>query len=324
MTTLHSSTRPLTAWAPGQAEALGAQLVLAEHHLGSLPLFRDEALAQLLDRHPRQELQAFTMGRDPVRTDKWSPVDIADASGADLLAVVQRGRLWLNILRVDRSHPEFADLQTRLFDEIAARNRGLEPGTPRSTLLVSSPSAQVYFHVDAGPNALWHVRGQKRVFVYPALDNNLVDRATLEDIYAAAHEEMVPYRREFDGRARVVDLAAGQMISWPQNSPHRVANLDGVNVSLSCEFATAASRRREYLWGGNRFLSRSLRLPCRSTRETGSAAAVKRLVYRAASKARLVRSRPQHVYETRVRVDPDSPEGLVTLGEPVRTAFSLG
>ena len=32
--------------------------------------------------------------------------------------------------------------------------------------------------------------------------------------------------------------------AWPQNAPHRVSNLDGLNVSLSTEYFTRQSRRR--------------------------------------------------------------------------------
>jgi hypothetical protein len=134
----------------------------------------------------------------------------------------------------------------------------------------------------------------------------------------------VPYSPEFDASARVFDLAAGEVLAWPQNSPHRVVNVAGVNVSLSCEYATGASRRREYLWCGNRLMSRTLRLPVRSTRETGAAAVIKRFAFRAARKARLIRPGAQHVYLAAVRVDPEAPDGLVRVDEPVRAPFSTG
>ena len=151
-----------------------------------------------------------------------------------------------------------------------------------------------------------------------------VDRQTLEDIYVAAHEEYVPYSSDFDEGARIFDLRPGEVLAWPQNSPHRVENTTGVNVSLSCEFATGASRRRELLWCGNRYLSRNLHLPVRSTRETGAMAAAKRLTFRAARKARLVRFRPRHVYVATVRVDPEAPDGLRPMRTPSRAPFSTG
>jgi hypothetical protein len=39
--------------------------VTRSHRLGEL-----DAIAEVLDRHPRHQLQAFTMGADPTR-DEW-------------------------------------------------------------------------------------------------------------------------------------------------------------------------------------------------------------------------------------------------------------
>jgi hypothetical protein len=55
----------------------------------------------LLDSYPRERLQAFTMGTDRCRRDDWHYVDASAASGKEIFAAVLRGRLWLNLLRVD-------------------------------------------------------------------------------------------------------------------------------------------------------------------------------------------------------------------------------
>jgi len=125
----------------------------------------------------------------------------------------------------------------------------------------------------------------------------------------------LPYDPEFDRAALNFDVNPGDLISWPQNAPHRVQNLGGINVSLSCEFDTKRSRRRHLVYAANR---------C-STRETGSAAAVKRFTYRACRKLGLDRTSPvAHEYVTQLRLDPASPGGVTRLAEPVRTAFSAG
>jgi Cupin-like domain len=143
-------------------------------------------------------------------------------------------------------------------------------GSERSTLLVSSPQAIVYYHVDAGPNLLWHIRGRKRLWVYPANNRVFVPRELMEDISASVRTENLPYTPEFDQAALVYDLEPGQVVAWPQNSPHRIQNLDTVNVSLNTEFATKQTDRRVLVNIANRFFSRRCHLRAESTTETGA------------------------------------------------------
>ncbi|MGQ0802690.1 MAG: hypothetical protein ACT4PI_02325 [Actinomycetota bacterium] len=315
---------PLSHWSAAQAAALNSSLVRGSHRLHELELFADDALVRLLDRHPRGELQAFTMGTDPTRPEDWKPVEIGDATGAELMTAVARGRLWLNILNVNRAHDDFAALQDALLDELADYPSDRIPGTEHLVLLISSPRAMVYFHADPTPNVLWHVRGEKRLWVYPANNDYFVDRTTMEDIFAFVRDEELPYRPEFDDAAMALDLRPGQFLAWPLNSPHRVENGNVVNVSLSAEFDTRQSRRRTLVYTANRFFTRKLRLPWRDTRETGPGSAVKRFLFRAARKARLTRSQPRFDYVTELRIDAAAPQGVSPLDGPVRTAFAVG
>jgi hypothetical protein len=289
-----------------------------------MDLFQDEGLADTLDRLPRQQLQIFTMGTDPDRSGDWTPVDAGDRSGADVLAGVREGRLFVNARLVDRADPGYEALRDTLFGELGRFRRDLVAGSPSLTLLITSPQALVYYHLDSGPNMLWHVRGEKRVFVYPAQNDFFVERADLEDVFAGVRSEFLPYQPEFDDAALSFDLRPGDLISWPQNAPHRITNHDSVNVSLSGEFDTRASLRRTLVYQANRFFSRRLHVGTRSVQETGFASGMKRLSYRALRKARFDRTTPTHEYITTLRLDPASAGGVATLPEPVRTSFSVG
>lgn len=316
--------RPLTEWTASQAASLTSSIVRTRHRLADLDLFTDDGLAGALDRLPRQQLQVFTMGTDPDRPGHWTPVDVGNASGADVLAAVREGRLFVNARLVDRADPEFESLRERLFAELGAFRGDLVPGSPTLTLLITSPQAVVYYHLDSGPNMLWHVRGEKRVFVYPAQNDFFVERTDLEDIFAGVRTEFLPYRSDFDDAALSFDLEPGDLISWPQNAPHRITNRETLNISLSGEFDTRNSLRRHLVYAANRFFSRSLHLPARSTRESGVASATKRLTYRACRKAGLDRTHPTHEYLTRLQLDLASPGRLATLPEEVRAVFSVG
>ncbi|MCX7062354.1 MAG: hypothetical protein NTZ11_15895 [Gammaproteobacteria bacterium] len=273
----------------------GRQLMLGQHRLHDQAMFDDAALTALLDRFPRQHLYAHSMGDDPERLGDNHRVAIDGIDGATLLQAVKRGRLWLNLTRIDRAEAAYRDLVPTLYAALAAQIPGFVPDASQGTLLISSPDALVYYHADAHPSVLWHIRGRKRVWVYPALDARYMAPELLEDIFAGVRHEYLPYQPAYDRDAVIHDLEPGQWLAWPHNAPHRVSNLDGVNVSLSTEHFTAASRRRFRVQVANRWLR--TRLGCRrlSTREDGAVAWAKTLSQRVARKLGLdpVEIRPQ-------------------------------
>jgi hypothetical protein len=309
----------LTDWPHAATARLGDVLVVTKHRLAQLPIFTDDGLAHVFAEHPHADLQVYT----PTSDDPWAPVAMGDASPTALLQAIRDGRLWCNVLRVDRSVPELAELTSELFGEIAMLCADLVPESWRATLLVSSPTATVPYHVDAGPNILWHVRGAKRVFVYPADREDLLPRRDLEDVYVGEREEYLAYDPSFDAHAKVIDLEAGDVAAWPQNSPHRVENRSGLNVSLSCEFATQRSTARARTMFTNRFFDRRLGLRPRPVGATGVTASVRHGVYRVSQRLGLDRHDATRVYDARWQVDPAAPGGVTPLTESVRAAFSI-
>jgi hypothetical protein len=318
-----SREQQLLCWSAAQAAGFGSQSVVAKHRLHRLELFSDAALLDLLENYPRERLQAFTMGADPLNWRDWRPVDTTGVSGRQLFEAVTRGRFWLNILQVHLVDRRYRDLIDDLFAEISDQCSGFRPLRTYGTLLISSPTAMVYYHVDAQPNLLWHIRGAKRVWIYPAGDKELISQDLLEDIFANFADEEVPYRAEFDQKATSFDLLPGDVVSWPQNAPHRVTNLEGLNVSLSTPYETEDSDRRKIVYCANRLFRRTYRLPAWSTKETGLLACIKRTAYRAWHRAGLVEVPPRRAYVTNLRIDPHSPTGFRELADgPVLTEFS--
>jgi hypothetical protein len=56
---------------------------------------------------------------------------------------------------MQRFHPEFRILVNALYDELEANCPGFRALRRSANLLVSSPSAMVYYHADAPLNMLW-------------------------------------------------------------------------------------------------------------------------------------------------------------------------
>lgn len=303
--------------------AFGRQPLLANHNLHRHPLFSDAALTELLDNFPREHLYALTMGHDPTHTSGNRLALHDGVSGAELLRAVKHGRLWLNITRVDRADRNYRELIDQLYAQLEAQIPDFSPVSSQGTLLISSPHVLVYYHADAPASALWHIRGRKRIWIYPALDERYMRRELLEDIFAGVRHEYLPYDEAYDRAAVIYDLEPGQWASWPQNAPHRVTNLDSVNVSLSTEHFTRQSRRRARVYTANRFFRTRLGVRNPSARETGPAAFMKTVVHRLASKAGFDPLKiKRHVAS--MRVDPDAPGGVTELdimSGPVRQSI---
>ena len=126
-------------------------------------------------------------------------------SGAELLRAVRQGRLWVIALRAYAADPEVRAITDTLYDSLSGAIRGFDPFNLSSNILISSPGAQVYYHADAAPSMLWHVRGRKRFYLYPAYDDDFVAREHLEAIFSGARGEEIPFRNEFDRAAQVFE-----------------------------------------------------------------------------------------------------------------------
>jgi hypothetical protein len=292
----------------------GQRPLIATHSMQNHELFTDKALAELLDRFPREHLYALTMGTDATRTDDNRLALHDGVSGAELLRAVRNGRLWLNVTGVDRADARYRALIDDLYSQLAAGVPGFVPTRMHGTLLISSPHAMVYYHADGPASVLWHIRGHKRIWIYPPLDERYMKRELLEDIFAGVRHEYLPYDPGFDAAAVSYELAPGQWATWPQNAPHRVTNLADVNVSLSTEHFTAATEWRQRVYVANRFFRTHLGRKNLAAREAGPAAMLKIAVYSAANRLGLAPIQYRRHVPV-LRIDADAPDGVTALAD---------
>lgn len=311
-------------WNPEQYSSFGLAAQINQHGYDQLPLFDKQTLIDLLDSYPRKWLQAFTMGTDPVRNEEWHTVDIDKATnGADMWRAVENGRLWLNVTHVEEASQDYADLVAGMYEHLGTHCPHLRgPKADYSTLLISSPGAQVYYHMDAEPNMLWHLRGEKNIWVYPEMDTKYVPQHLIEDIYAGEIDENLPFDPEFDQHAFHHVLQPGEVASWPHNGPHRIQNVD-MNVSLATSYYTPMIYKRQYVQLANRFLLRNLGVSNRSMNEDGLLPSCKRIAYRAFNKIKPFATRSRSAdYITDLQIDPEAPLGMRKLSEKKPASFS--
>lgn len=315
----------LTKWTDEQVDQMRSAIFVAEHRLAELPLFTDEALIRILDKHPRKDLGVNSMGSDPTRRTDWQEGATGELDGCTLLEIAKRGRLWLNVRRVMDHHPEYLDVVNTLYDELETLS-GEGMFNRSANLLISSPTAMVYYHLDCPANMLWHIRGEKRVWAYP-LESGIVSPETIEAVLTGEASEELAYRKEFDLHAKVVDLKPGQMITWPQHTPHRVVNTSGLNVSLSTEHMTQRALRKNNVYLANQHFRRLFGQGFTSTRIEGPAAALKEAAIRIVRRLPVVRPQPPQgfKYPITFQVDPRVPGGMRPLdaSRPAITPLSV-
>ncbi len=259
---------------PGHDMSFGEGVSHFRHGFAESGLFTDEKLAELIDSYPREYYMITTMsgaGEQP----EWRNGDFNGASGKFVLDAIREGHLWLCLRRLDLVAPEIDRLVNDAFAEIEARNPALKTSRHRSSLLISSPEARVLYHSDIPMVALWHVRGRKRVWLYDADNPKHLPDETLEGVVLRETEEEIHFDPAWDAEAAAIDLEPGWALSWPQNAPHRVDNLDSLNVSITTDYYTPAAQRKYGVYYANGLMRRRLGWQPRSTATDGIGALAK-------------------------------------------------
>jgi len=227
-------TTILNEFTARHAALWGRDVVALRHRLHESPIFTDKGLIELLASLDRGSMNINTMATEGHDLASWQACDPGEMSATELLEAVRAGRLWINVMAIDRAAPRFGALLDRLYGELEAAMPGFKTFKRKLGLLISSPNAQVFYHCDIPGQGLMQLRGRKRLWVYPSREPFLQPRH-LEAVVRGITEEEIPYEPWFDGEARVIDLEPGGMLHWPLNGPHRVVNHDCLNVSLTLE-----------------------------------------------------------------------------------------
>jgi hypothetical protein len=213
------------------------------HGLVQAGFAEDHRLAEVLDRYPPAliDINLYDLHEDGGHTLRTGARGAL--SGAELLKAIQQGRLWVNLRDVQDGWPDLWAAVMAEFDAIQSAIPGLKAVRNAGQLILSSPRSGAPYHFDNAGVVLFHMRGRKRVFVYPGDEAHLPE-LSMEQVVALQTTEEIPYSPDFEADASVIDLEPGQALTWPLYAPHRVRNLDQFCVSLSMDFQTWGSRFR--------------------------------------------------------------------------------
>lgn len=219
------------------------QAAVHRHSLVEQGFASDAALAAVLDRYPADLFDINLYDYDAAGQVSLRTGARGRLNGDDLLAAIQQGRLWVNLRSVETGWPELWAAAMAEFGTVQGAYPGLRAVKTAGQLILSSPKARVPYHFDPAGVVLFHLRGRKRIFVYPGDEAHLAE-ADMEQVVSRQTTEELPYTLAFEADAQVMDLEPGQALTWPIYAPHRVENLDRFCVSLSMDFQTWPSRFR--------------------------------------------------------------------------------
>jgi hypothetical protein len=307
-----------TDWSEQHESLFGKHPVRINHRLHLDDMFDDEALARLIERVPRDHYHVNTMSAAGTSQRTWREGQIGELSGEEVLAAVKTGIIWISLQRLQDIEPAYAGLLDAIYSEIEERVPGFKSYKRNLGLLISSPRAQVYYHCDIPGQSLWQVRGRKRVFIYPNTEPFLRQEHMETIVLGETDEEHMPYENWFDDHAKVYDLEPGEMLHWPVNSPHRVENLDCVNVSFTIEHWTNELRSSYAVHYANGVLRRLTGARSLAHNSTGAACHAK-MALAAAVKYSGLRRASERRFNIDFEVDPRQSTGMRDIA-----AFDLG
>ncbi|NNC38167.1 MAG: hypothetical protein EX271_00415 [Acidimicrobiales bacterium] len=226
-------------WTDDHTKKFRKDIITVKHRLSETGLFTDEALARLLNKHPSQKLDVCTMGKGTeLFPNKFRTGDFRDSDGKTLIEAAKAGKIWINVREAMNVHPEYKAVLDQMYGAISDIT-GEPTFNARGGILISSPAARVPYHCDQTETILWHVRGKKRMYLYPPTEEYLPDEA-YHRIITNDREDDIPYSEDMDKGAKAFDLSEDEMISWRLNAPHRVDN-QSYCVSVTTEYSTKES-----------------------------------------------------------------------------------
>jgi len=310
-------------WSSEEFQNFGVQPQVSAHQYHELDLFSESALIELLDNYPRKWLQCYTMGFDPKNHQDWTSVHIADSSGSEIFEALQKGRMWVNVIHVDKYNGEYAALIQQMYLVINKNCAHItRVKAAFSAIILSSPGIQVYCHIDAAANMLWHLKGRKKFWVYPARDERFTPQIYIEEIIGDDRHEDIPYEHWYDEHAFSHELLPGEAISWPQHSPHRVENVD-FNISLTTSYGSVESCRQLSVHGANHHILKPLGIKNRSIAVKGPVSALKEFSYRVMNRLGLLKKGKRDATNVSdLQLDAKHPKGMSRRETKQQTAFA--
>lgn len=246
-----------------QRHPFGQAIQKLDHNILGADSFNDAQLLKLLDEHPENLMDIFAQGSSRACMR-------GAASSSVLLEAVRRGALDIRLRRLDQIDSYHGRLTGDMHKAFSSHMR-VRTSDRKADLTLSSGEARSGYRVDTSDMSLWHLRGRKRIYIYPS-GAPYVHPRRIQLMALKLGTDKIPYKREFEPDSIAIDLEPGEVICWPHLSPYRMDNLEDLNVSLHLGCMTMPSRLRMGSYYFDGFVNRLFRTQ-RAVDHTGPVAA---------------------------------------------------
>ena len=256
------------------------------HRLADHPLFQLPRLVELARELPPEFVEYnagnLDVNQDPALTPQTG------LSAEETIRRIEECGSWMALKYVE-SAPSYRRILDECLDEIAAHSEPISPGMDRREgfIFIGSPGAVTPYHMDPEFNFLLHMHGPKTMRVFPRDDRSLLSEQEIEHFYTASKQRNMVYREEYGAKAKVFELAPGDGLHLPVNTPHWVKVGERYSFSFSITFRTSASDRRSGVHAANAWLRRHGIEP-RPFGESPQREALKYFALRAVRRSRLL------------------------------------
>ena len=232
----------ISSWLDPHGREIPLGVKRFNHKMAETGLFSDDALIRLIDKHPDHLIDVTTL--KSLENDN-RPVKLitGDFRGVDALTIFEAakvGDVHINLRQVMKINPVYSNLLKDMYASFT-KYTGLKPVNAKGGLVITASTSQTPYHCDKTETVLWHIRGKKRVYVYPK-NEKMLPEIEYEKILKYQNIDDLPYTSDYDRDAVSILLGEGEAITWPLNAPHRVEN-ESFCVSVTTEYSTAECMR---------------------------------------------------------------------------------
>ncbi|MDB5513042.1 MAG: transcription factor jumonji jmjC domain protein [Enterovirga sp.] len=213
------------------------------HKLADHPLFTLERLVALASEMPTDAIE-YNSGKVGI-DQKPEETPLIDLEPVEVVRRIREANAWMVLKRVERVTAYRALLQEVL--DGVARDMGHRDAADagftnlEGFVFVSSPNATTPFHSDPEDNFFVQIHGDKFFHVIDNSDHSVVPGEAFE-VTPAMHRNL-PYRAEFEARATVFEMKAGDGCFVPYLWPHWVRTGETYSISMAMTWKSPAVRR---------------------------------------------------------------------------------
>jgi hypothetical protein len=230
------------------------------HRLAGHPLFTLENLVELAAAMPADGIE-YNSGKVGI-DQKPEATPLVDMEPVEVVRRIREANAWMVLKRVERI-PAYGALLREVLDGVARDMGHRDADSAGFTdiegfIFVSSPNATTPFHSDPEDNFFVQIHGDKFFHVIDNRDGSVVPDQAFE-ISPSMHRNL-PYRPEFEDKATVFSMKAGDGCFVPYLWPHWVRTGDSYSISMAITWKSKAVRRNNKVLFVNAML-RKLGLP---------------------------------------------------------------